>query len=159
MKLNTKHTHPDDEPTNLGHAEILICGMGRVGSVAYEYLSNQFENKIIGIDYDHELVKRRKQSNVNILWGDSTDSNFWENAHMPNVKMVLLATDDYHTDLNTANELYCIPNRKFKIGTLGHYDEEIESLKRAGVDFIYDHYALTGKEFAGEFLEFMQEKQ
>lgn len=154
MKLNTKRIHPDDEPTNLGNAEILICGMGRVGSVAYKYLSNKFENKIIGIDYDHELVKRQKQSNINILWGDSTDSNFWENANMPNVKMVLLAINDYHTDLNTANELYCIPDRKIKLGSLGHYEDEIESLKDAGVDFIYDHYTLMGKEFAMEFLNF-----
>ena len=158
MKLNTQHVHPDDEPINLGDAEVLICGMGRVGSVAYEYLLKQFDNKVIGIDYDHELVKKRKQSNINILWGDSTDSNFWENVVMPNIKMVLLTSDNYHTDLNTANELYCIPNRKFKIGTLGHYEEEIESLKKAGVDFIYDHYTLLGKEYAGEFLEFIDQK-
>ena len=73
--------------------------------------------------------------------------------------MVLFASNDYHTDLNTANELYCIVNKQFQIGTLGHYEEEIDALKKAGVDFIYDHYTLIGKEFAGEFLEFLQEKQ
>ena len=158
MKLNTKRVHPDDEPIDLGNAEVLLCGMGRVGIVAYEYLTKQFDNKVIGIDYNHELVEKRKKSNINILWGDSTDSNFWENVHMPNIKMVLLATDDYHTDLNTANELYCIVNKQFQIGTLGHYQEEIDALKNAGVDFIYDHYAMTGKEFAGEFLEYLQDK-
>ena len=159
MKLNTKHDHPDDEPVNLGDAEVLLCGMGRVGVVAYEHLTKHFGDKVIGIDYNHELVKKQKKLNVNILWGDSTDSNFWENVRMPNVKMVLLSTDDYQTDLNTANELYCIVNKQFQIGTLGHYEEEIDALKNAGVDFIYDHYALIGKEFAGEFLEFLQEKQ
>ena len=158
MKLNTKRVHPDDEPIDLGNAEVLLCGMGRVGIVAYEYLIKQFGDKVIGIDYNHELVKKRKKSNINIRWGDSTDSNFWENVHMPNIKMVLLATDDYQTDLNTANELYCIVNKQFQIGTLGHYQEEINALKNAGVDFIYDHYALTGKEFAGEFLEYLQDK-
>ena len=49
-------------------------------------------------------------------------------------------------------------NRKFKVGTLGHYEEEIEALKKAGVDFVYDHYTLLGKEFAGEFLEFIDQK-
>jgi len=156
MKLNTKQVHPDDEPIDLGNAEVLLCGMGRIGVVAYEYLTKQLGDKVIGIDYDHELVKKRGKSNINILWGDSTDSNFWENVHMPNIKMVLLATEDYQTDLNTANELYCIMNKQFQIGTLGHYQEEIDALKKAGVDFIYDHYSMVGKEFATEFLEFLK---
>ena len=158
MRLNTKTDHPDDEPVNLGDTEVLLCGMGRVGKVAYEHLTKQFGNKVMGIDYNHERVKKLKKSNINILWGDSTDSNFWENVNMPKIKMVLLSTDDYPTDLNTANELYCIPNKQFKVGTLGHYEDEIEALKKAGVDFIYDHYTLIGKEFAGEFLEFLDTK-
>jgi hypothetical protein len=158
MKLNTDHLHPDDEPINLGNAEVLLCGMGRAGLVAYEYLTKQFGDKVIGIDFNHNRVKKLKESNVNILWGDSTDSNFWENVHMPNIKVVLLTTNDYHTDLNSALVLYCIPDKQFQIGTLGHYEEEIKALQNAGVDFIYDHYALVGKEFAKEFLEFIPNK-
>lgn len=158
MKLNTKRIHPDDEPLNLGDAEVLICGMGRVGMVAYKHLSEYFENKVIGIDYNHEKIKLLESSNINVRWGDSTDSNFWENVHLPKVKMVLLTSDDYHTDLITAQELCCLVDRKFKLGTLGHYEEEIETLKEAGVDFVYDHYTLLGKEYAVEFLDFVNEK-
>jgi len=158
MKLNTSRIHPDDEPIDLGNAEVLLCGMGRVGKMAYAHLSKQFENKITSIDYNHERVKNLQRSNINVLWGDSTDSNFWENVHMPKVKMVLLASNDYPTDLNTANELYCIVNKQFQIGALGQYEEEIESLKNAGVDFVYDCYSQLGKEFAGEFLEFLKNK-
>ena len=75
---------------------------------------------------------------------------------MSKVQMVLLASNDYQTDLNTANELYCIVNKQFQIGALGHYDEEIEALKKVGVDFVYDCYAQLGREFAGEFLEFLE---
>jgi predicted Kef-type K+ transport protein len=158
MKLNTQQAHPDDEPINLGNAEVLLCGMGRVGKVAYEFLTKQYGDKVIGIDYNHEKVRKLEASNINVRWGDSTDSEFWENVHMSKVQMVLLASNDYQTDLNTANELYCIVNKQFQIGALGHYDEEIEALKKAGVDFVYDCYAQLGREFAGEFLEFLQEK-
>lgn len=158
MKLNTKHVHPDDEPIILGDAEVLLCGMGRVGMVAYKHLSEKFKDKIVGIDYNHERVQLLKSSNVNVRWGDSTDSNFWENVEMPNMKMVLLAANDFQTDLTTAQELCCVVDRKFKVAALGHYDDEIEALKEAGVNFVYDHYTLLGKEFAGEFLEFIQEK-
>lgn len=158
MKLNTKTNHPDDEPINLGNAEVLICGMGRVGQVAYKYLTEQFGDNIIGIDYNHEQVKKLENSNINIHWGDSTDSNFWENVHMPNIKIVMLTSNDYRTDLITAQELCCIVDRKFKVGALGHYDEEIETLKEAGVNFVYDHYTLLGKEFAFEFLDFIDQK-
>ena len=158
MKFNTKTTHPDDEPVNLGNAEVLICGMGRVGLVAYKYMTEQFGDNIISIDYEHEQVKKLKGLNINILWGDSTDSNFWENVNMPNVKIVLLASNDYNTDLITAQELCCIVDRRFKVGALGHYEDEIEALKEAGVNFVYDHYTLMGKEFAGEFLDFINQK-
>ena len=159
MKLNTKKVHPDDEPVNLGNTEVLLCGMGRVGRVAYEHLTKQFGDKVMSIDYNHERVEKLKGSNINILWGDSTDSEFWGNVQMEKVKIVLLASNDYQTDLNTANELYCIVNKQFQIGALGHYKEEIESLKNAGVDFVYDSYTQLGREFAGEFLEFLKEKQ
>lgn len=76
MKLNTKKVHPDDEPVNLGNTEVLLCGMGRVGKVAYDHLTKQFGDKVTGIDYNHERVKDLKESDINILWGDSTDSNF-----------------------------------------------------------------------------------
>jgi hypothetical protein len=158
MKFNTKHIHPDDEPLNLNDAEILLCGMGRVGMVAYNHLNDKFKDKIIGIDYNHERVKQLKSQGININWGDSTDSNFWENVKMPNVKMVLLTANDFKTDLTTAQELCCIVDRKFKVAALGHYEEEIEALKEAGVNFVYDHYTLLGKEFAGEFLEFINLK-
>ncbi len=158
MKLNTKRVHPDDEPINLGNAEVLLCGMGRVGMVAYRHFIEGFGDKVIGIDYNHKKVELLKSSNINIRWGDSTDSNFWENVNMPNIKLVLLTANDYHTDLTTANELCCISNRQFKVGALGHFEEEIDELTKAGVDFIYDHYALLGKEFAVEFLESVQEK-
>jgi len=71
----------------------------------------------------------------------------------------LLATNDYHIDLNTANELYKIGKNRFKIGAIGQYVEEIESLQEAGVDFVYDHYAQLGKEFAIEFLEFIDREK
>lgn len=77
---------------------------------------------------------------------------------MPKVKIVLLASNDYLTDLNTANELYCIVDKQFQIGALGHYEEEIASLKNAGVDFVYDSYTQLGREFVGEFLEFLEDK-
>jgi hypothetical protein len=73
--------------------------------------------------------------------------------------MVLLTANDFNTDLTTANELCCIVDRKFKVGALGHYEEEIKALKEAGVNFVYDHFTLLGKEFAGEFLEFMEEQE
>lgn len=155
MKLNTKRIHPDDEPIVLGDAEILLCGMGRVGMVAYKHLNEKFSDKIVGIDYNHEKVKLLKSSNINVRWGDSTDSNFWENVDMPNMKIVLLTANDYQTDLITAQELCCIVNRNFKVAALGHYEDEIESLKAAGVNFVYDHYTLLGKEFAWEFLDYL----
>ncbi len=159
MKLNTKRNHPDDEPVDLGDARAIICGMGHVGRAAYHQLSGDFNNKIISIDYDKDVVAKFLESNKNIVWGDSTDSIFWQNVRMPNVEFILLTMDDHNSNLNTARSLSNCKNRKFSVAAPGHYIDEITELKEAGVSFVYNYYSRAGAEFASSFLNFVENRQ
>jgi hypothetical protein len=44
VRLERDKRHPDDEPISLGNAEILVVGMGRVGSGAYDLAFTQWWN-------------------------------------------------------------------------------------------------------------------
>ena len=159
MKLNTKSTHPDDEPVNLGDARVVICGMGHVGRAAYHKLSADFGDKIISIDYDKDVVARFSELKKNIVWGDSTDSNFWQNVVMPDVEFILLTMDDHSSNLNTARALSKCEYRTFSVGAPGHYLHEITELKTAGVSYVYNYYSRAGAEFATSFLNFIEKRK
>lgn len=159
MKLNTKNIHPDDEPVNLGDARVVICGMGHIGRAAYHQLTTEFGSRVIAIDYDKNVVEKLSEANKNIVWGDSTDSNFWQYVKMPDVQYILLTMNDYASNLNTAIALSKCKYRIFKIGAPGHHIEEITELKEAGVSFVYNYHSRAGAEFASSFLSFVEHRK
>ena len=55
-RFETKGTHPDDLPIDLGTHRIAIFGMGRVGLEAYRYLNLRYPGKVIGFDRDPNAV-------------------------------------------------------------------------------------------------------
>jgi predicted Kef-type K+ transport protein len=48
----TKTRHPDDQPIDPGDAEIVIFGMGRVGTGAYDFMHERYGDVVIGCDSD-----------------------------------------------------------------------------------------------------------
>lgn len=158
-KLNTKNIHPDDEPINLGDAKVVICGMGHIGRAAYHQLTSEFGNRVIAIDYDKEVVAKFSDSNKNIVWGDSTDSNFWQYVKMPDVKYILLTMSDYPSILNTANALSNCKYRTFSIGASANHIDEITELKESGVSFVYNYNSRAGSAFANSFLSYIDHRK
>jgi predicted Kef-type K+ transport protein len=158
-KLNTPTAHPDDQPTELGDAEVIICGMGHIGRAAYHQLTKDFENKVIGIDYNKNLVRKQQEAFKNIVWGDTTDSNFWMDVKMPSVKIILITMDDHASNLNTALALGRCKIKKFSVSAPGHNNDEILELKQSGVDFVYNYYNRAGIEFAGSFMNYLEQRK
>ena len=105
MRLNTCRIHPDDEPSNLGGAEYLICGMGRIGRSVYRQVESEYGSKALGIDYSFDTVEKAQSEGKNVIWGDVTDSNFWQNADLSHIKMIFLAFTNHASNVNTSLEL------------------------------------------------------
>lgn len=152
LKLSTEKQYLDEEPKSIGNAEYLIIGFGSIGKPAYQYIQNKFVNKIIAIDYDHEKVKKYKIKGYNIHWGDTTNSIFWETIDFSKVKLILLAMSDFHSNLNSLNEIIKLKNRNFKISSFCKYIDEAKILKEKHVDYIYDYKSNLGKDFAEQSL-------
>ena len=158
-KLNTNNVHPDDEPVNLGDAKVVICGMGHIGRAAYHRLTNEFGNKVIAIDYDKDVVKRLAKANKNIVWGDSTDSIFWQNVKMPDVEYVLLTMNDYASNLNTVSALSDCKFRTFSIAASANHIDEITELKNMGASFVYNFNSRAGAAYAEGFVNFIDNRK
>lgn len=159
VKINGDKVCKDSEPVSFGDAQCLIIGMGSIGLPAYDYLSENSEMKVIGIDYSHDKIKELASQNYNVMWGDSTDSLFWRNAQFAPVKLLLLAISDLASTKNSLLEIRKFhPKRDFKVGVVYTYADERNELIELGADFVYSTRNNIGADFAHETVERYEKK-
>ncbi len=89
-RLERAKRHPDDEPISLGSAQILVVGMGRVGSGAYDYLREQDEN-IVGIDSDPGKIESNIKQGRRVAYADAEDPGFWVRLNLDRLRAIMLA--------------------------------------------------------------------
>jgi len=147
-RLNRNTECIDEEPYSLGNIKYLVVGMGELGHAAYSYLEEEHRGRVLGIDYDHELIARLKDEGINAEWGDATDINLWQNADMSNLETVLFAMEDHPSNINSIREILKIKDQDFRIGVISHFPDEREDFEKLNVDYIYDYRNNLGRDFA-----------
>jgi threonine dehydrogenase-like Zn-dependent dehydrogenase len=147
--FETKTRLPEDETIDPGDARIVIFGMGRVGAGAYDFMQARYGGKVIGVDFDSEVVQEHQQAGRNVIRGDPMDSDFWERAekNKRQVELVMLAMSSQTENKEVAGLL-----KTFKfpglIGAIARFDDEVVALKEAGADAAFNVYGEAGAGFA-----------
>ena len=138
--------HPDDEPISLGNAHLLIMGMGRVGTGAYDFLTQRGE-RLVGLDSDPGKVERHRIAGRRVLYADAEDPGFWQNLKLEGIEAVLLAMPEFEAKKIAVMQLR---KRGYKghISATGVYPEHVEAIMSAGADVAYNYYAEAGVGFA-----------
>ena len=138
--------HPDDEPITLGSAEILVVGMGRVGSGAYDYLRQQHEH-IVGIDSDPGKVESNLRQGRRVAYADAEDPAFWQLLNLDRLRAIMLAVPDLEAKITAARALR---RRGYKglLSATHLYPEEAGPIIEAGCDVTYNYYTEAGVGFA-----------
>ena len=146
FKFESSKRHLDDEPINIGNSHILVMGMGRVGTGAYDQLVKQQE-RVIGLDSDPIKVEQHRKMGRRALYADAEDPGLWANIQLGGVHTVMLAMPEITAKVLATKQLR-------KIGFTGTitstvvFDDEVKQLKAAGADFIYNYYDGVGISFA-----------
>jgi predicted Kef-type K+ transport protein len=146
-RLERDKRHPDDEPISLGLAEILIVGMGRVGSGAYDYLRTQNERNIVGIDSDPAKIESNVRHGRRVAYADAEDPGFWHLLNIDRLRAIMLAVPDLQAKISAARAL----RRRGYRGLLSAthlYPEERAPIIDAGCDVTYNYYTEAGVGFA-----------
>jgi predicted Kef-type K+ transport protein len=135
-----------DYPTN---AEVLIVGMGRVGSGAYAALQEELGDKLWGVEADPSQVELQKKRGMQVVTGDADDIDFWEQLDYSNLRLVMLAIPSVQ---EMKNIIYQLKQTEFqgKIATIAHFDDEQDELCRLGADVAFNFYSQVGAGFAEE---------
>ena len=82
-----------------------------------------------------------------VLYADGEDPGLWRNIQLGGVHTVLLAMPDASAKVIAAKELRGI-GFSGTISATVVFEEDIEPLKKAGVDYIYNFYDGIGASFA-----------
>ena len=145
-RWESKRRHPDDEPIHLGSAQLLIVGMGRVGTGAYNFLS-QRELRCVGLDSDPAQVERHLKAGRRVLYADAEDPSLWTNLHLQNINAVLLAMPDLEANTIAVKQLRVVGYTGL-IGATGAYPEHVDAIIKAGANVAYNYYDEVGVGFA-----------
>ena len=126
--------HPDEAPVSLGDAEVLIMGMGRTGTAAYEYL--QHKTHLAALDSDPAKVLSHQQQGLNVFFADAEDQILWQGLDLSKIKAVLLCMSDLEAKLIAARKL-----RDAGFGGLivshSMHNDEAKAIIAAGADHTY----------------------
>ncbi len=147
-RFETKHRLVYDRTIDIGDAEILIFGMGQLGTSTYDHLAEIHRQKVLGLDYDAEIVKMHSLQGRKVIKDDATDLEFWEMVNemqkeKQQVKMVVLCMEDHKSNIFSIEKLRSV-NYKGRIYATGRHDDELEDLRKKGVDFAYNLYEEAG---------------
>jgi voltage-gated potassium channel Kch len=136
-----------DKPIDTGNARILIFGMGRVGTGAYEYMHNRYADQVLGLDEDWEVVKKHRKAGKNVILGDVLDTDFWEKLQPGKVNLVMLTLNNH-----AANKYAALRLREShftgNIASTAQFEDEMKELRALGVDEVFNLFGEAGTGFA-----------
>lgn len=155
VRHERQQRHPDEQPISLGDTRVLVMGMGRTGTAAYDWLQ-QKESYVMGLDSDPAKAAKHQAEGRNVVFADAEDNTFWEGLHMPDLQSVILAMNDIEGKLIAARMLR-------KLGFNGYilahtlYRDEAEKIRDAGADEAYLTMSETGVALASHLQEYLGE--
>ncbi len=143
---------PGDAPVQMLDANVLVMGMGRVGTGVYDELVEDNNMKVLGVDTDTKKVMAHKEAGRNAVVGDATDNYFWSQLDHDKVKLVLLTMPNQAENVQAIKEIKAT-GFSGKIAAEARYEDEIAELYAAGAHAAYNIYAEAGRCFAQSVLE------
>ena len=148
-RFETQQRIPEEEMIEPGDASVLIFGMGRVGSGAYDALRVRLGEQVLGVDADEDTVEKLEETGRHVILGSATDPDFWERMQLDShqVRLILLAMPNAQENLLAVRQLHDA-GYTGKVAAIAKYADEAEALRDAGVHAAYNLYAEAGVGFA-----------
>lgn len=155
-RFERSHLISGDDSLLLTQGNVVVVGMGRMGTAVYDAMHASHSEVMVGIDSDAEKVQRHKALERNVINGDATNPDFWARAPwlLNRMQWVLLTLPTHNANMNAAIQLKELGYRGHISATTKYRDEERE-LKRLGVTHTFNIYGEAGLGFANELHNFI----
>ncbi|MDO3721017.1 cation:proton antiporter [Marinobacter sp. chi1] len=152
-----KQHHPDEQPISLGTTRVLIMGMGRTGTAAYDWIARH-ETELMGLDSDPAKAQKHQKRGRNVVFADAEDASFWSGLHMPSVHSVILALGDIEAKLVAARMLRKLGFRGYIVAHT-MYDDEAKAIREAGANDAYLTMSETGVALGSHIITRQEQKE
>jgi predicted Kef-type K+ transport protein len=147
-KYESKKRLPGDRIIDIGEARVLVLGMGRIGTGAYEQLRQRYGKNVLGLDSDEERANYHQREGRNVKLGDASDYDLWQSGFSnPHQIDLALLTMSYSANLVAAARIKELADVLTVAATV-EFEDEIDSLHKAGVDHVFNIYAEAGAGFS-----------
>jgi glutathione-regulated potassium-efflux system ancillary protein KefC len=138
----------DDLLLDTRGATIVIFGMGRVGSGAYDKMRELHGDTVIGFDFNADKIKKHQSLGRNVLPGDPSDADFWEKIEKDHsIKLVMLALPNLQAKLDALAELQEI-SFSGQIAAIARFPDDMTRLQQSGATAVFNIYTEAGAGFA-----------
>lgn len=137
----------EELPVNLNDTKIVIFGMGRIGTGAYETITATHPNIVAGIDIKPEVVNKHIKRGRKVLIADATDPDFWQRVNHSHVEMVMLAMPKHMQNVFALEQLKA-SGYTGQVTAIANYPDQQKELEEMGVNFTYNFYLEAGSGFA-----------
>ncbi len=139
--------HPDDRPIEVGSAQAVVLGMGRVGRSAYERLEGDYGLRVLAVESLPSRHAMLAEAGFNVVLGDATDPDFWARMRPRDVQLAVLAMPFHTSNLNALRRLHA-SGFKGTVAVVAQYDEDLRQARALGADTGFQLYDGVGAELA-----------
>ncbi|GEA49455.1 potassium transporter Kef [Vibrio inusitatus NBRC 102082] len=137
-----------DQFIGVGQAQVMVLGMGRIGTGAYDELTERHGDICLGIEIRNDTADHHQRHARNTICGDVTDSDFWERIqNLDQIKLVLLAIPNNQGNRYALEQLR-LRGYQGKIAAIAEYQDQVEQFIELGADAAFDIYREAGSGFA-----------
>ena len=132
---------------DLGDADVVVLGMGRVGRGAYERLREICpDQNLVGVEEDYSKVHEHQEAGLNCVHGDASDHDFWAHSGLKDKKLVLISLTKHSENLVAIDQAR---HHGFKgtLAVVSRYPDEQKELEKLGC-VAFNLYGEAGHGFA-----------
>ncbi len=141
-----------DQFPHPGDATILIIGMGRVGSGAYDTLRDNQGKNVCGIEVIKGRAEANQQEGRNVIFADAEDPDFWEHIDLKPIDLIMFAMPNHRDILEVLKQLRQAGYQGKTAGII-RYEDHKKILLDAGVDVVFNFYQKAGTGFADQTIQ------
>lgn len=146
--------HPEDRPLEIGTAQAIVLGMGRVGRAAYDRLSREYGMEVLGLEASRERVAELTSRGLRVVEGDATDPELWAGRPFCEVSLVLLAMPFHGNNLDALAQLRA-NGFAGTVAVVAQYDDDLAQAVDHGAQTGIQIYDGAGTELADRAVALM----
>jgi len=158
IKFETTDRLPGDKDIDFDGATVVVFGMGRIGTGAYDHIQHHYGRKVLGVDFDEELTETHRLAGRNVVCGDGSNDEFWQRGIVDRERpRLVLLNMSHEANLYATERIRQLSSGEI-IAATAEYDDQVKPLLEAGINHVFNIYSEAGAGFSEHICEILSEQ-